>query len=108
PLQSLRALALELPLNGVANMSGHVLKIRQAPIVSRNATPVVGDTQVMLTSFAAPNNGYIARRGIDAVLDELGQRFQRILLRKGNDRNCVPVIAYPKPAGIFHASGITK
>ena len=33
------------------------------------------------------------RAGVDAVLDELGYRFQRIALRQRDDRDRIPVVA---------------
>jgi hypothetical protein len=35
----------------------------------------------------------LSRVRVDAVLDELGNSFQRVALRQGDDPDCVPVIA---------------
>ena len=40
-LQTLRAILLELPFYGIADVSGNILKIRHTLFISRNALPIV-------------------------------------------------------------------
>jgi len=50
----------------------------------------------MLSLVPAASDRDISRRGVYAVLDELSDGFQGILLRKRNDGNGIPIIANPQ------------
>jgi hypothetical protein len=58
-----------------------VAEVRRAFGVLRDAGAVVGDHQVVLAALPAAGDGDVARARVDRVLDELGDRLQRILLR---------------------------
>jgi len=67
---------------------------------------------MIFASRASSGASSSARRAsVDAVLDELGHRFQRIALRQRDDRNRVPVVADAEIAaggylcGLFDATG---
>ena len=55
-LEPSRALRLEAPLNGVADVGGYVLEIRQAARTARNAFTVVGKTKIVLALRTAPDD----------------------------------------------------
>ena len=80
-------------------MGRDVAEVRRAFAVLRNAGAVVGDRQVVLASLPAAGDGDVARARIDRVLDELGDRFQRVLLRQGDDGDRVPVVADAELSG---------
>jgi hypothetical protein len=46
----------------------------------------------MRALFTAPRNRDDLCPGVDAVLQELGDRFERVTLRESNDTDCVSVI----------------
>jgi len=60
------------------------------------------DAEKMATLFAAARDGDVAGGGVDAVLDEFGDGFEGILLRKCDDIDGVPIIANAQAARIFH------
>src|SRR6266481_2088557 len=101
-LHALRAIAFELALDRIADVSRNVLEIGKAFFVARNALPIVFDAEEMTPFFPAARDGDVARRGIDAVLDEFGDGFQRILLRKCDDIDGIPIISNSQAARIFH------
>lgn len=75
-------------------MGGDVLEVGRAFRAGAHTRAVVCDREEMLAALAAARNGDIARTGIDAVLDELGHRFQWVVLRERDDGDRVPVVAY--------------
>jgi hypothetical protein len=101
-LQPARPIPLELPFDGIANVRGDVLEVRQALGIPGDALPIIFDAQEMLAAVASARDGDVARGRIDAVLDEFSDGFQGILLRQGDDRNGVPIVADAKPAGVLH------
>ena len=91
-LQSLRALRLELSLDGIADVSSHVVKVWLAVGVPAHALAVVLDAQEMLSLvFAAGDDDRLGAR-VDAVLDQFCDGLERITLRQRDDRDRVPVI----------------
>ena len=92
-LQAARALRLELALDGVADVGRHVVEIRLAVGIPAHALAVVLHAQVVLPLLLAPGDDDRLRPRIDAVLDQLGHRLERIALRQGDDRDRIPVIA---------------
>src|SRR5438067_939382 len=92
-LQSLRALRFQAALDGVADVCRHIVKIRLAIGVFAHTLTIVLDAQVMLSLLLASRDDDRLRLRIDAVLDELCDRFQRVALRQRDNRDRVPVIA---------------
>ena len=82
-------------------MGGHIAEIRLALAVARHPFAVVADRKEMPAVLAGARNRNGVRLGIDAVLDQLGNRLQRAALRQRDDRDCVPVIADLQPAARF-------
>ena len=82
-------------------MGGHIAEVRLALAVARHPFAVVADRKEMLAVLAGARNRNGVRLGIDAVLDQLGNRLQRAALRQRDDRDCVPVIADLQPAARF-------
>ena len=93
PWRPSRAFGLQPPLDRVADVGGHVLEIGQAVGSAGNALAVVGDAQVVLALLPAADDRDVAGPGVDAVLDELGHRLERVALRQGDDGDGVPVVA---------------
>ena len=79
-LNSFDALLLEALLEGIADVGGDVFEIGNAFFVQGNAGSVVDDFQVGLAFFPAPDNGDVLGPGVNAVLYELGDGFQGIVL----------------------------
>src|SRR5437868_8295588 len=110
-LQSPRALGFQLSLDGVADVGRHIVKVRSAVSIPAYALSVVLHSQVMLSLVLATGDDDRFRAGVDAVLDELGYRFQRIALRQRDNRDRVPVVADAEIAaggylcGLFDAMG---
>jgi hypothetical protein len=68
--------------------------------IARHAAAVVRDRQEGVAVLAPARDDDMAGAGVDAVLDELGDRFQRIVLRQCNDGDGVPIVADAQlPAG---------
>ena len=86
---------LQFPLDGIADMSGHVLEIRNSFSIARDPFPIVANPEVVLAVLAASGNRDVASPGIDTILDELGHRFQRVALGQGDNRDGIPVISNP-------------
>jgi hypothetical protein len=74
-------------------VGGDIFEVRQARGVARHAVAVVLDREIMRAVLAAPGDRDHAGVGVDAVLDELGDRLERVRLRQGDDADGVPVIA---------------
>ena len=98
-LDALRPVELQPPLDRVADVGRDVAEVRRAFGVLRDAGAVVGDRQVMLASLPAAGDGDVARACVDRVLDELGDRLQRVLLRQGDDGDRIPVVADAELSG---------
>jgi hypothetical protein len=81
-------------------VGGDVLEIGEAVAIAGDTIAVVLDREVVRAVLAAAGDGDGLRAGIDAVLDELGDRLERIALRQRDDPNRVPVIADPQLAAI--------
>src|SRR6266498_3858859 len=92
-LQSPRALRFQPPLDGVADVRGHVVEIRLAVRILADALTVVLHPQVMLSLLLASRDDDRFSARIDAVLDQLSHRLQRVALRQRDDRDRIPVIA---------------
>ena len=74
-------------------MRRHVVEIRPPGFVPANAFAVILDAQEVNAVFLAADQSDIPGPRIDAVLDKLGYRLERIALRQGNNANRVPVVA---------------
>src|SRR5665213_4425942 len=88
-------------------MRGDVLEVREPVSIARHAVAVVFDGQVVLMVFTAPRNRNGLRMRVDAVLDELRNRFERVTLGQRDDPDRVPVIPDLEFAAVvtlgFHA-----
>jgi hypothetical protein len=54
---------------------------------------IVADGEIVFAVLPATRDGDLPRVRVDAVLDQLGDSFQRVALRQGNNPDGVPVIA---------------
>jgi hypothetical protein len=79
-LQAGCAVSLHLPFDGIADVSGNILKIGLAVFIARNAIAIILYAQEMLPSISPPGDGYVPRCGINAILDEFSHCLQRVLL----------------------------
>jgi hypothetical protein len=102
-LHALRAVALELAFDRIADVGCYVLEIGEAFFVAGNALSIIFDAQEVPAFFAPAGDGDVSGRGVDAVLDEFGDGFQRILLRKSDDVDGIPIITNAQSARIFHS-----
>ena len=105
-----RPLGLQTTLHRIADVRGDVAEIGNAVSIARNAIAIVADGEIVFTVLSTTRDRDLSRVRVDAVLDELGNSFQRVALRQGDDPDCVPVIAeqcgiHPGEAGQHH--GIT-
>ncbi len=92
-LQAARTACLQPALDGIADMGGNVVEIRTALLVPRNALTVIAYRQEVTAVFAPSRDGNLAGLCVDAVLDQLGNRLERITLRQCDDRDRIPVIS---------------
>jgi hypothetical protein len=74
------AVCFEVPFDGIANVRGHVLKVGKSIGIARHSIAVILDRQIMSAVFSAASDGDSLRLRVDAVLNELGNRFERIAL----------------------------
>ena len=74
-------------------MRSDVAEIGNAVSVARNAIAIVADGEIVFAVLPTTRDRDFSRVRVDAVLDELGNSFQRVALRQGDDPDCVPVIA---------------
>jgi hypothetical protein len=95
-LQATRALRLQRALDRIADMRRDVLEVGLALGIPAHAFAVVPHAQVMAALLLAARDDDRLRLRIDAVLDELRHRLQRIALRQRDDRDRVPVVADAK------------
>src|SRR5881296_853399 len=86
------ALSLETLLHRVANVRGDIFEVRNTDGVAPDAFSVIFDPQELDAFFLSPRDRDAFGARIDAVLHELGHRFERIALRKSDDSDGVPVI----------------
>ena len=80
---------------------GDVLEVWQAFRIARHAIPVILDSEVLLAVLAAARDGDGLRVSIDRVLDEFGDRLERITLKERDDADGVPVIADLEPTALI-------
>jgi hypothetical protein len=99
-LDALHPLAFEPLFHRVADVGGHVLEIGVAGFIERHARAVVDDFEVMLAFLLAAHDGDVAGAGVNGVLDELGDGFERIVLGEGDDRYGAPRVADLELAGV--------
>ena len=110
-LQSPRALRFQLSLYGIADVGRHIVEVRSAVSIPAHALAIVLHPQVMLALVLAASDDDRLRTSVDAVLYELGYRFQWIALRQRDNRDRVPVVADAQIAaggylcGLFDAMG---
>ena len=74
-------------------MRGDVAEIGNAVSIARNAIAIVADGEIVFAVLPTTRDRDLSRVRVDAVLDKLGNSFQRVALRQGDDPDCVPVIA---------------
>ena len=109
-LQPTRALRFQAPLDGVADVRRHIMKIRLAVGVLAHAIAVVLHAQVMLSLLLATGDDDRFRARINTILDQLGHRLEGVALRERNDGDRIPVIADAqiaagaRPAGLRYAT----
>jgi hypothetical protein len=74
------AVGFEVSLDRIANVGGDVLEDRKSLGIARNSVAVIFDGQIVRAVLppASDRDGLGVR--VDAVLDELGNRFERITL----------------------------
>ena len=86
------AVGFQASLDRVADVGGDVLEVGKPLGIARHAIAVILDREVMRAVLAAARDrdGLCVR--VDAVLDELGNRLERIALRQRDDANRIPVI----------------
>ena len=101
-LHALSAISFELAFDGIADVSSDVLEIWKPFFVARNALTVVFDAKEVASFFAPARDGNVAGGRVDAVLDEFGDGFEGILLRKGDDIDRIPIISDSQAARILH------
>lgn len=76
PLQSCAvAVRFEMPLDRIANVGSDVLEVRKSLGIARNPVAVIFDSQIVRAVFPAASDRDGLRVRVDAVLDELGNRF---------------------------------
>jgi hypothetical protein len=79
-LHTLQAAGLELAFDGIADISGHVAEVRRAVLVLGHSLAIVRHHQEVFAALLAARDGHVSGAGIDAVLDELRDGFQRVVL----------------------------
>ena len=62
-------------------MRGDVAEIGNAVSIARNAIAIVADGEIVFAVLPSPRDRDLSRVRVDAVLDELGNSFQRVALR---------------------------
>jgi hypothetical protein len=105
-LHALSAVAFKLAFDGIANVSGYVLEVGEAIFVAGNARAIVFDAKKVASFFTAAGDRDRAGGGVYTVLDEFGNGFEGILLRKSDDVDGIPIIANAQAARIFHFNWI--
>ena len=93
-----QALGLQAPLDGVADMRRDVLEVWQPRAVARHAVAVVLDQEIVSALLAAACDGDHVGVGVDAVLDELRNRLERVALRSAMIRMAFqssPILSLP-------------
>jgi hypothetical protein len=61
-------------------VGGDVLEVGKSFGIARNPVAVIFDSQIMRAVFPAASNCGVLRARVNALLDELGNRFERIAL----------------------------
>src|SRR5438105_7250786 len=89
-------------LHRIADVRGDVAEIGNAVSIARNAIAIVADGEIVFAVLPTTRDRDLSRVRVDAVLDELGNSFQRVALRQGDDPDCVPVIADSQLTLRFH------
>ena len=97
-LDALSSIPLQAFLDRVADVRRHVAEVRHAGLIATNPFAIIDDFQERFAPFAPPNDVNVLRPRIDAVLDELRHRFQRVVLRLRDDADRRPVVSNPKLA----------
>ena len=92
-LQPSLSVRLQVSLDRIANVRGHVMKVRHAVGVPAHALTVVLHTEIMPAFFLAASNDDRFRPRIDAVFHQLGHRLEGVALRQGDDGDRVPVVS---------------
>ncbi len=73
-------LRFQPPLDRITDVRGHVLEVGEPLLIARHAVAVILDGEVVCAVLLAARNGDSLGVRIDRVLDEFGNRFQRIAL----------------------------
>ena len=82
-------------------MCGNIFEVGITRLVQRNAFAIVDNLKIKLPIPPAPYNGDVFSLGINAILYELGDRFQRIVLGERNNSNGVPAVSDPELAAVL-------
>ncbi len=85
--------ALKIPLERIADMRGHVLKIGQALVGGFQPIPIVANFQRRFAAGFPPDYFNVFRARVDAVLHELANGLEHMGLRAGDDGYGVPLVA---------------
>ena len=93
PLNPCGAFGFQATLDRIADMGGHILKVRDALLVATDSLSVVFDAQEVNAVLFPANECDVPGSGINAVLDEFGDCLERIALGKSNDADRIPVVA---------------
>ena len=93
PLYPFGPLRFQAALDRVADVRGHMLEIRKAVLVFRDAVSVIDNPQIRCPLLFATSDRDLVSTGIDAVFDEFCDSLQRIALGERNDRDGIPMIA---------------
>jgi|SRR5882724_4220776 len=92
-ISSAASLCLQSPFNRIADMLRDVFEVWPTLLVTGHAIAVILDRDVVLAVLPAARDRNGPRVRVDAVLDELGNRLQWVLLRERDDTDCVPIVA---------------
>jgi hypothetical protein len=80
-------------------MRCHVSEIRLPLLIPANSISVILNPQKMNALLLPARQSDVSGTRINAILDKLRDRLERITLRKRNDPNRIPIIANPQFAG---------
>jgi hypothetical protein len=92
-VHALPVMALKIPLEGIADMRGHVLKIGQAVLGRFQPIPVVANFQRRLAAGFPPYYFNVFRARVDAVFNEFAHGLEHVGLRAGDDGYGVPLVS---------------
>ena len=85
PLNPFFSRSFQFPFYGISDVGRHIDKIV-------NTVAVIDDFQISCSVFFSPDNGDFLGMGINGILYEFRNCFQRIILGKSNNRYGIPVV----------------